>query len=76
MTPKEAFAYPALVGEILQRTGVIGADGNWTDPLPPQAVILAVSEIEGSLGTIGVTVPEAITQYFRLAGFIAPLIPK
>lgn len=74
MTPKQVCAFTGTVGTILERTGVLGADGNWADPMPPQAVILAASEIEQALGQIGVTVPAALDQYFKLAGFIAPMI--
>lgn len=74
MTPKEALSIPGIVNDVFTRTGVFGADGNWADPMPPQAVILAVSEIEQSLGSVGISVPEALNQYFKLAGFIAPMI--
>lgn len=74
MTPKQAFAFAGTIGTILERTGVLGADGNWADPLPPAAVIRAVAEIEESLGSVGVSVPDAIRQYFRIAEAIAPMI--
>lgn len=74
MTPKEACAFVGTVGEVLQRTGVLDASGNWADPMPPSAVIRAVAEIEQSLTAIGVTVPTAIDQYFKIADAIAPMI--
>ena len=74
MTPKEAFAFAGTVGAVLERTGVLGADGNWAVPMPPSAVIRAVAEIEQALGAIGVAVPTAIDQYFKIADAIAPMI--
>lgn len=74
MTPKEAFSISGMVSDVFTRTGVFSADGNWADPMPPQAVVRAIAEIEQSLGSVGISVPEAITQYFKLAGFIAPMI--
>lgn len=74
MTVRDAFRLAGTVGDVLERTGVLGADGNWTPDLKPEAVIRAVAEIEAALSASGVTIPQAIDQYFRIAEAIAPMV--
>ena len=74
MTPKDVFDVSADVRDIFVRTGVFGADGNWADPMPPRAVIQAVAEIEQALVQRGAGIPEALTQYFKIAELIAPMV--
>ncbi len=74
MTPKDVFDISADVRDVFVRTGIFAADGNWADPMPPEAIARAVAEVEHVCVTRGMTVPPNVDKLIQAAPFLLPLV--